>query len=351
MSYPHIISNDAVTVFIDGEAKTFQKTHGQFESIVDAIRDAAWEQVKYLVNIPLAVKTETQGRVNIVNDREVWVDGELIHNSLTQRIVSMVVAGNRNFKHLTLFLENLKDNPSQRAIFELYDFLSACDLPITSDGHFLAYKKIRSDYTDIYSGSFDNSIGSICQMDRDLVDEDKHRTCSAGLHFCSKDYLSHFGSMSGNRVVIVKINPADVVAIPADYNNAKGRTWRYEVVGEVAERDLPSYYTSDYDEEEIMDNPHLDLDLNFLDDEEVDDYEFDDQEDSSEMFVVYNTPDDEKEVYRSGSSLNVNQVRQIKGMLADGWTVSAIVKAMNKVVSERQIRRIRDGENWADITI
>jgi hypothetical protein len=33
--------------------------------------------------------------------------------------------------------------------------------------------------------------------------------------------------------VIVKINPRDVVSIPTDYNNAKGRACRYEVIGEV----------------------------------------------------------------------------------------------------------------------
>jgi hypothetical protein len=33
--------------------------------------------------------------------------------------------------------------------------------------------------------------------------------------------------------VIVKINPRDVVSIPSDYNDAKGRACRYEVIGEV----------------------------------------------------------------------------------------------------------------------
>ena len=33
--------------------------------------------------------------------------------------------------------------------------------------------------------------------------------------------------------MILKINPADVVAIPKDYNNTKGRTCRYEVIGEL----------------------------------------------------------------------------------------------------------------------
>jgi hypothetical protein len=37
--------------------------------------------------------------------------------------------------------------------------------------------------------------------------------------------------------MLVKINPADVVSIPSDYNNAKGRTWKYEVVGEVTDKE------------------------------------------------------------------------------------------------------------------
>jgi hypothetical protein len=34
----------------------------------------------------------------------------------------------------------------------------------------------------------------------------------------------------------VKINPADVVAIPSDYNYCKGRTWKYEVVKELSDK-------------------------------------------------------------------------------------------------------------------
>jgi hypothetical protein len=103
-------------------------------------------------------------------------------------------------------------------------------LPITPDGHFLAYKKVRYDYKDCHSGTMDNSVGQVVEMERNSVDDDKDRTCSTGLHFCSRDYLNHFG---GERLVIVKVNPRDVVSIPSDYNGAKGRACRYEVVDEI----------------------------------------------------------------------------------------------------------------------
>ena len=105
-------------------------------------------------------------------------------------------------------------------------------VPLTPDGHCMAYKKVRDNYMDIHSGTFDNNVGQICKMARNEVDEDKDRTCSSGLHFCSLDYLPKFGGSYGTRVMLLKINPRDVVSIPSDYNNAKGRACRYEVVGE-----------------------------------------------------------------------------------------------------------------------
>ena len=42
-----------------------------------------------------------------------------------------------------------------------------------------------------------------------------------------------FRSFSGERVMILKINPRDVVSIPTDYNDSTGRCCRYEVIGEV----------------------------------------------------------------------------------------------------------------------
>jgi hypothetical protein len=128
-------------------------------------------------------------------------------------------------------------NPSKRAVDELFGFIEACDLPITEDGHFLAYKKVQENYMDCHSGTIRNAVGDTPSMDRNQVDEDKDRTCSYGLHFCSYGYLRSFG---GSRIMVLKINPADVVAIPSDYNNSKGRCSAYEVVAEIeTENGLP----------------------------------------------------------------------------------------------------------------
>jgi hypothetical protein len=78
----------------------------------------------------------------------------------------------------------------------------------------------------------DNSVGKTVEMERNTVDDNASNTCSTGLHFCSLSYLDHFGG-SDSRVMVLKINPRDVVSIPADYNATKGRACRYEVIDEI----------------------------------------------------------------------------------------------------------------------
>jgi hypothetical protein len=142
-------------------------------------------------------------------------------------------------------MENLMLNPSKRAVTELYGFLEKNNLPITPDGSFLAYKRIRQDYKDVYTGTMDNSVGKVVEMERNRVDDDQNRTCSTGLHFCSHGYLSHY---SGERIVIVKINPRDVVSIPTDYNDSKGRACRYEVIDEIDKEKADEAFTKSVQE-------------------------------------------------------------------------------------------------------
>ena len=134
------------------------------------------------------------------------------------------------------FIEKLMTNPSSRAIEELLQFVEFGKLPLHPDGDFLAYKKVDGNYKDIYTGKMDNSIGTVVQVPRSAVDDDPKQTCSYGLHVCSYEYLRHYGSddLGGSvRIVLCKINPRDVVAVPEDYNNTKMRVCRYDVVDEL----------------------------------------------------------------------------------------------------------------------
>lgn len=228
-----ISGSGKISAVINGKPYSVESDHPKYSDILDAVRARDWDNFVHLTDITSKVKQYINGDFDIV-DGVVHYKDEAIHNTLTSRIVSFMQK-DLPFEPLVNFLGNLMQNPSKRAVDELYNFLEVGELPITEDGHFLAFKNVRSNYKDIHSGTFDNSVGSICEMPRNRVCDDRELTCSDGLHFCSINYLPNFTDCNGGKTVIVKINPKDVVSIPADYNNTKGRCCRYEVVAEYTE--------------------------------------------------------------------------------------------------------------------
>lgn len=230
MAFPYLIQGKNIVVIIDNQPHTVTSTHIGYEKIKQAIKDNDWDAVKDVIDPKKQILEYGAGNVAIQGSKVFWKEREM-HGVLTNRLIEMYQDG-FPIEPLIAFMENLMSNPSKRAVEELYGFLEKGNLPLTPDGYFLAYKKVRADFRDCHTGTMDNSVGQIVEMERNAVDDDQNRTCSAGLHFCSKEYLSHFGG-SDSRTVILKINPADVVSIPTDYNNAKGRACRYEVIGEL----------------------------------------------------------------------------------------------------------------------
>jgi hypothetical protein len=68
-------------------------------------------------------------------------------------------------------------------------------------------------------------------MPRNKVDDDKNVGCSYGFHAGTVEYAKDFMGREGH-LMIVEINPADVVSIPTDCQFQKLRTCKYKVVGE-----------------------------------------------------------------------------------------------------------------------
>lgn len=225
----YIYTGNELFLVVDCTPYTIENSHPRFTQILDAIKKNCWDEIPSMISVAKAVNAFGNNKVVVDEDAGVVrYNGEVLHNSLTDRIIWMMRDG-FSIDPFVKFVENLMQNPSKKSVDELYTFLEYGGLPITEDGHFLAYKRVRANYTDVHSGTFDNSVGKVVTMERNQVDDRSDNCCSTGLHFCSLEYLKDF---SGEHVMILKINPRDVVSIPTDYNNTKGRCCRYEVVGE-----------------------------------------------------------------------------------------------------------------------
>jgi hypothetical protein len=225
----HLATASAITITTTEGILTIPSSHVSYTAALMAIKLGDFDEAMRLADTAKSINEFGQGQVYVQGGVVFW-NGKELHNSLTKRISRMIAEG-FDVTPMVKFLEKLMTNPSGRAIQELYRFLESNNLPITPDGYFLAYKNVNENYKDRHSNTFDNSIGAVCEMPRNEVMDDPNRTCSAGLHFCSIEYLKGFWGTSGHTMV-VKINPCDVVSIPVDYNNSKGRCCRYTVIAE-----------------------------------------------------------------------------------------------------------------------
>ena len=128
-------------------------------------------------------------------------------------------------------------------------------MPITPEGNFLAYKGVNEDFTDHYSGKFDICVGQTLEMQRNAVCDDSDIGCSYGFHAGSYEYAKGYASGGGN-LMLVEIDPRDVVSVPLDCECQKLRTAKYQVVAHYENiEDAPlkegiyGDYSEDWDDE------------------------------------------------------------------------------------------------------
>jgi len=220
-----------ITVVLDGKSYSINAGSKLFTNALEAFKVNDWDAFISFVNPEIRLKSLYAKYEGIeVKDGNLYVFDEPVHSTLATRVLSFLEAG-LDCVHLFKFILKLNLNPSKRAVDELYTFLEHRALPITDNGNFLAYKAVREDYTDKYTGKFLNTIDAVLEMPRNKVDDDKNVGCSYGFHAGTVEYAKDFMGREGH-LMIVEINPADVVSIPTDCQFQKLRTSKYKVVGE-----------------------------------------------------------------------------------------------------------------------
>ena len=249
---PYILTDDSLTVVLKGESLTMNRANPAFRNAIEALESENAEQLEAMFDTPKAVTQYVDGNIEVTSAGEVKYKGSEVHNHVVGRILSFMSEG-LPYKPLVKFLEKLMENPSRRATEELYGFLEHKQMPLTPDGNFLAYKGIREDYTDWYSGKFSNKVGETLEMPRNGVCDEADIGCSSGFHAGSLEYAEGYGN--GGHLMVVEINPKDVVSVPNDCNCQKLRTAKYKVVDHYKTK-LADTYCDDYYEGDSDDNSY-----------------------------------------------------------------------------------------------
>jgi len=246
----YIYTKDNLSAFIAGRAFVIHNSNPKFAEILEALKkdtasdilynlfDEAESLVKYCHKA-----TSAHGVVKYENGL-VYIHGEVASGPIVEKIKQFKQEG-LDPQPLLNYFERLQRNSSHRAVQELYTFLERENLPITPDGNILAYKAITKDWYDKHTQKISNALGTVVSMPRNQVADDCNQGCSAGLHAGSlgyvKGFASGYGQPDGDRIIIVEIDPADVVSIPTDANFSKMRVCKYKVLASY-EGPLPETY-------------------------------------------------------------------------------------------------------------
>jgi hypothetical protein len=247
MSTPYLLSDTSLAVVIDGAPQIIPVSHPSFKEILELVTDPVSSvlDIQALLDIGKSIETFTSGRISAAN-RVVNYDGHPLNTSLTRRIIQLMEEGKDDLiSPLVAFLDRVMQNPSHRAVNGLFDWVSKSGMPITEEGMILAWKIVAENYMDYYSGTLDHSPGNVVTLPRNMCDENPDQTCSNGIHFCSFEYLpKYYNGTESRRVMLVSIDPADVVAIPKEYDVAKGRCCKMTVIREVPKEKLEGFFPS-----------------------------------------------------------------------------------------------------------
>jgi hypothetical protein len=260
--------NSLTIVYQDMGGRTVSKiadsSHANWKQLEKAYKSASFDKVISLIDVSNAINSSFKGMFEVRNGK-VYKGNEEVTGYLFDKILLFMRTG-QCFKRLLNFANNLWANPSESARQRLYAFLEHGNFPITKDGCFIAYKGVKNDFysqtagklalksgkTDV-SGHIFNGVGEVIEVDRESVNPNDRETCSYGLHAGDFSYAKGFGP----KLIIVKINPADVVSIPADENNRKLRTCKYKVLaGYEAGKETPLDDLEDADIEDVVVDYH-----------------------------------------------------------------------------------------------
>jgi len=228
MSTPrYTITHESVTVILEGQPYTVKRGDPNFDKARDAVLGKRWAEVPALISKGMKLADWAKGAFTF-RDNQMYFQDDALPDQLNTRMLQMASAGD-DPTFLMKFWERLQNNPSWRSVQQLYNFLSHQGIAIDQDGFLLAYKGVTRGYRDFHTGTVDNSVGAENSMNRNKISDDPTKGCHYGYHIGALGYAHSFGG--NNRVVICRIDPADVVCISNDSSFQKMRVCKYKVIG------------------------------------------------------------------------------------------------------------------------
>lgn len=241
----------SITVFHGGRPYVAGADHKNFGALMTALTQMEHDDVAIMRYLDIE-----QGLTDLfqplservsVNGTTICFDGDPVQNALTDKILAYFFGNIDNWKPLVNFFEKVQTNPNEHSRQHLFTWLERNHFILCEDGDFLGYKGVYKHGENGFissssgeamvngrriKGRIPTTPGVVVEMPRSKVQHSPGQACAEGLHVGNWRYASTF---AGHHVVLVKVNPRDVVSVPSS-ETEKMRVCRYYVVRHVTAR-------------------------------------------------------------------------------------------------------------------
>jgi len=268
------LTNGSFTLILDNGAQILTATdsHPKWEDIIEAYKAEDESRLRILLSMKKVFEEYSEGGL-VIDGTGITYHGRPMHGIDVDRALAFLKQG-LPYKPYANYLRRKMKNSSARSIEEMYKFLEHKHMPLTPSGKFIAYKGVAENYYSIMgntstvvlqgvtdpTGHILNVVGTTIEVERSSVDDNFNNGCSFGLHAGSLVYAHGWGK----RVVLVEIDPADVVSVPDCSQHQKLRCCKYTVIGDFVGR-IPDTYTSEFSsnsDDDLSDDSSEDNDSN-----------------------------------------------------------------------------------------
>lgn len=185
-----------------------------------------------------------------IRDGHIFFGDNRLEETLATHMMSLLDEENtpkdeKMWRSYVKFLDNLHQNANEDIRKQLFRWMeyenkAGNGFGITEDGCLVGYKgcggtilEPMSKFTGFaivdgeeYNGHIPNRVGSVIQMPRSAVQNDPSVGCSVGLHVGTRDYAVKWAPI----LLLVKVNPRDVVSVPYECDSQKMRVCEYTVL-------------------------------------------------------------------------------------------------------------------------
>ena len=229
----HIIL-DGVSYLIPTDHRNYSKIDEALEAgNLDVLREPTTLSVGRAIQDFLGVDFEIRGG-------ELFYRSKPYNRQLGEEILKQVEKGYEPAPMLR-FLEKCELNPHPRSVDDLFRWMQNVGLAMADDGDILGFKYVTRvtennfpelwnkgiRFTDSHSKTFNYNPGETPEMPRRDVEFNPSKGCSAGLHVGTLSFVK-----GHDDILLVKLNPADVVSVPTECSDQKLRCCRFYVIQE-----------------------------------------------------------------------------------------------------------------------